>query len=173
MGYSYQLVAISKEQLLRLWGSRDEALLARVLGSDRRYVNYLLEGERRRGAVEELFLGGTDAEPVDLQYALEAVCFALGTSLGSLDTRDVDRVEKLAGTTLFPTVGEHWPLPIPDSTEWPFVGFATHGELNALKELLARVEPPGPEMERFALEAAVDLFNDAAATGTDAIIFLH
>ncbi|MFT3837085.1 MAG: hypothetical protein QM723_08825 [Myxococcaceae bacterium] len=173
MGYSYQLVAMPKEQLLRLWGSRDEALLARVLGSDRRYVSYLLEGERRKGAVAELFLGGTDAEPVDLQYALEAVCFALGTSLGSLDTRDVDRIEKLTRTTLFPNVGERWPLPIPDSTEWPFVGIATSGELKALKERLAQVEPPAPEMERFALEAAVDLFTEAAATGTDAIIFLH
>ena len=180
MGYNYQLVALSRERFEAIYCSRDEELLARMAAApEDSYVAHLLKHETT--ALQCLLVGGDPAlygaRPHQLAYAFEACCFELGTSLGSIDSRDVERLEALPGVpALFPNVSEHWPVPIPDTEEWPFVGVLSASDAHARHAALAAARVPSSdpdEMIAMSLEHARAVFADAAQAGTDIIVFFH
>jgi hypothetical protein len=181
MGYGYQLVAISKDRIEALWCSRDDALFERMRAPTNEYAQSLMrigtrDEEALRDALRYVLIGGGQAsKPHEIGYAVEACCFELGESVGEIDTRDVERVESLLdGVELFPGVSERWPIPIPDTPEYPLVGMLPVAQLAAVARSLSAIT--GVDVgsdEGLALDAARGVFEDAAKMAIDVIVFLH
>ncbi|HEX3758189.1 MAG TPA: hypothetical protein VHW23_05765 [Kofleriaceae bacterium] len=189
MSFHYQLVALPLSDLVAVYSSRDDALLARLLTTQDRYVAYLLEAPERHDALVDLLVGGcmrSCSRPHHSGYAVEAICFELGGRLGSLTSRDVDRVEQQldwsgAPFELFPDVGASWPLPIRDTPDLPLVGVLSTAQSAERGAALAAARYVDDDTiddgERFlrteALESAQRMFASAVRAGTEAIVFFH
>lgn len=191
MSLHYQLVALPLSDLVAVYSSRDDELLARLLATEDRYVASLLEGRERRDALIDLLVGGCTrgpSAPHHSGYAVEAICFELGESLGDLDSRDVDRIQQQLAHSgvsleLFPEVTERWPLPIRDTLDLPLIGVLSPAQIAERLDALAAaldididddtIDDDERLLRAEALESAQRLFAAAARAGTDAIVFFH
>src|SRR6188508_2664871 len=138
-----------------------------------RYARSLMQigesGEARmREALRYVLVGGRslayfyDVQVHDIAYSVEACCFELGQPVGEIDSRDVERVEERLGITLFPDVTECWPLPIPPVKDFPLVGILSVAQIAERADALRAIEG-----------AARNMFDGAASTGLEAIVFFH
>ena len=204
MGIANQMWLVDLDAIRGIWASRDEALLARLDAPEHPYTARLLRIGRtglarteRRGAVKDILSGAAcDEWPRHAyQYALEAICHELRTpldpenavyprSLRRLDAlferEGVDELER------FTPVGVEWFLPIPDSEDYPFVGWVESSaasafldELTSLRARLPALLEAHPDSEAArgghgsALEQLERVYQGAVASGLDVVIFQH
>jgi hypothetical protein len=190
MGYSYQSIRVDLGRIKALCGSGDEETLAALLDHPDRYVRFLLEEPAPRAALSALICGDAcDAEaPHHYGYAVEAMCFALGERLGSLDTRDEWRGIELLGEVgatlmqLMDITSERWFVPIRDTPDYPLVSTLTREECAAWRDALDAAIPEvkalghtgwDQEMGLVALRHLRAISAQVAEQGLDLVTFLH
>jgi hypothetical protein len=183
MALRYSVVALPLADLVAIYSSRDDALMARMAAPQNEWVARLLD--KMPAAREAIFaiLVGSDLLRGQAShyagYAVEAICFELGQSLGVIDNRSVWRVEdhlakQGASLELFPDVTVHWPVPIPDTVDFPLVGVLSKEQIAERHAALSSLcYEHDDSLEAIALEIAQRLFAKGAQAGTEAIVFFH
>lgn len=204
MGIANQMWRVDLEAIQGIWASRDEALLARLDAPRNRYTARLLRvgdtgaaRSERRGAVVDILIGAAcdEQRPHDYHYALEAICHELRTPLeveNDVYPQSLRRLEELFAAEgpvdleRFAPIGERWFLPLPDSEDFPFVGWvrspaapALLDELTALRARLPALLEAHPESEvahvgdGAALEQLERVYRAATESTLDVVIFQH
>jgi hypothetical protein len=197
VGTNHQLWVVDLEEIRGVWASRDEALLARLDAPRDSYTAHLLGvGQRmhqaRRGALIEILVGGAcDLDAAHhYHYAFEAICAELRDPEGSSETstRVVYRLEAhvaLVSSRIVPQ-DVTWPVPLPESPEYPFVGWVDRTQVASIADelatLVARVrelavrEPEGELAQHDDALVLAELertYRTAAARGRDVVVFTH
>ena len=191
MGVNCQLWPVDLDAIRAVWASRDEALLARLDAPTHRYTARLLEG--RRDALIEVLIGGAcDVwEPSDHHYAVEAICYELRSPLdveADVSSRSLQRLEDVLDVSLerFVPLQESWFVPLPDSEDFPFVGWVERQHAAALAEQLRALcvranafVAAHPESEAAqvgderVLTHLAQVYAEAAARALDVVVFQH
>lgn len=177
MGYAYQLLPLTRDEVGVIYGSRDEDIVKRVATCGRDDVRHLLQRAGEQAWRNVLIGRPNHQRPFELCTALEAICLAVAGRLGEIDSRDVARVNRLlerAGheLELFPHVEARWPMPIGEVDDYPMFGWLDAEEVTARVSALKALRGT-EELEVSALQTAQSLLSGAAATGKGVVLAFH
>jgi hypothetical protein len=168
MSITYRFIALPRERFDGLWACRDETLLEKVLAAK----------PDRREAIAEILTGGSHPKAYALGAAVETICHVVGQYLGDFYANDVFRVAdlldeaKIDRSLLIDEMSEKWPFPIPDTgIDGPFIGLFPAAQVKGTLADLKRLPVPEDAQLREALEWALRLYEKAAATCTDLVVF--
>ncbi|MDI3288713.1 hypothetical protein [Polyangium sp. 15x6] len=169
MGSNTTAVAVDIDRVKAAWGSNDESLRARVLSA--RYSKYLATiDDPSAGALDEILAGAIgDRDPSKYGYAVVALMHTLGTRL----QREVRSMEAIFGIDDVDSPDlnypdQTWPVPIPNTPEYPLVTIVPRGRLAALAaKIPAAHEGDGAEF----IEVLTGWVAKTIELGVDLVIF--
>jgi hypothetical protein len=185
MGYSFMGQVISLDDLRQLYGSRDEAVYARLTAPRADYVGFLMgkkgdgqEAEVMASALRSILQGEdcTALPPHTYGYAVVAWCHEFGEKAFSIDTRHVADTRSLLSAyglrldlDLWSALDARWPIPIPETPRYPLVGWFDRATCEKHAQDLAAIYAELGQHDYFT--PLRDGFARAVATGRDVIVF--
>ncbi|MDC3962741.1 DUF7691 family protein [Polyangium jinanense] len=169
MGSNTTAVAVDIDRVKAAWGSNDASLRARVLSA--RYSKYLATiDDPSTGALDEILAGALgDCRPSQYGYAVVALMHTLGTLL----QHEVRSMEAIFGIDDVDSPDlnypdETWPVPIPNTPEYPLVTIIPRDRLAALAaKIPAAHDGKGGEF----IEALTGWVAKTIELGVDLVIF--
>ncbi|MDI1442543.1 hypothetical protein [Polyangium sp. 6x1] len=169
MGSNTTAVAVDIHRVKAAWGSNDASLRARVLSA--RYSKYLATiDDPGAGALDEVLAGAIgDRCPSRYGYAVVALMHTLGTVLPG-EVRSMQAIfgmDEVDSPDLnYPD--QTWPVPIPNTPEYPLVTIVYRERLAALAAKIAAAH--GDEGSEF-IEALTGWVAKTIELGVDLVIF--
>ncbi|MDI1476082.1 hypothetical protein [Polyangium sp. y55x31] len=170
MGSNTTAVAVDMDRVKAAWGSNDASLRARVLSA--RYSKYLATiDDPSAGALDEILAGAIDGDhrPSQYGYAVVALMHTLGTRL----EREVRSMKAIYGMDDVDSPDleypdETWPVPIPNTPEYPLLTIVPRDRLAALAaKIPAAHDGEGAEF----IEALTGWVAKTIELGVDLVIF--
>ncbi|MDI1435376.1 DUF7691 family protein [Polyangium sorediatum] len=169
MGSNTTAVAVDIDRVKAAWGSNDAGLRARVLSA--RYSQYLATiDDPSAGALDEVLAGAIgDHEPSQYAYAVVALMHTLGTRLpGEVRSmKAIFGIDDVDSPDLnYPD--QTWPLPIPNTPEYPLLTIIPRDRLAALA---AKIPPAHDREGGEFIEVLKGWVAKTIELGVDLVIF--